>query len=161
MSKLGEASEKLTQLVFLHIRTPWPREGYRASKWGSKNQTKEGIPAPPPPLVPSLPGPELASHVPTFYLQGLPAREKGHSRKFPSPSPWPRPQGYLELPGSDLRASSSGPRGQGSRKVGQRGGAWMGRDMLPQSRPQCLPCLNYTPNRPLSILSPMQLTPSS
>lgn len=53
MSKLGEASEKLTQLVLLHVRTPWPREGYRASKWGSKNQTKAGIPAPPPPWFPA------------------------------------------------------------------------------------------------------------
>lgn len=129
---------------------------------GEQEPNQSGHPSPTPTLVPSLPGPELASHVPTLYLQGLPAREEGHSRKFPSPSPWPRPQGYLELPGSDLCPSSSGPRGQGSRKVGQRGRAWMGRDMLPQSRPQCLPCLNYTLKpRPLSILSPTQLTPSS
>lgn len=45
-SELEEASEKLTQLVLLHIKKPWPQGGLQSQQVGEPEPNQGGHPSP-------------------------------------------------------------------------------------------------------------------
>lgn len=134
-SELEEASEKLTPLVLVHIKKPWPQGRLQSQQVGEPEPNQGGgIQPHTQPWFPTSLGQSLALACPLFIFRDSLLGRKDTPENFPAPVPGRGHRGgCVELPGSDLCPPSSGPKTGGSRKVGQRGRSWMGRDVLPQS----------------------------